>query len=65
MNAMLKDRLREWQGTSSQKEAASDLGIPLATYRKFLYGKRTPNKLAMAELGRRMDDPKLKQRAHR
>jgi hypothetical protein len=50
----LKDRLREWQGKRRQKEAASDLDIPLPTYRKFLYGKRTPTKLALAELLRRM-----------
>ena len=51
----LKDQLREWQGKRRQKEAAADLDIPLPTYRKFLYGKRTPNKLALAELNRRME----------
>lgn len=50
----LKDRLREWRGKRRQKEAASDLDIPLPTYRKYEYGKRTPNKLALAELLRRM-----------
>ena len=54
MIAPLKDRLREWQGKRRQKEAAADLDLPLPTYRKFLYGKRTPNKLAMAELERRL-----------
>lgn len=54
MSDQLKDRLREWQGKRRQKEAAADLDIPLPTYRKFLYGKRTPNKLALAELLRRM-----------
>jgi hypothetical protein len=55
MSGKLKDLLREWQGKRRQKEAAADLDIPLPTYRKFLYGKRTPNKLALAELVRRME----------
>ena len=54
MTQQLKDQLREWQGKRRQKEAAADLDIPLPTYRKFLYGKRTPTKLALAELLRRL-----------
>jgi len=54
MSDQLKDLLREWRGKRRQKEAASDLDIPLPTYRKYEYGKRTPTKLAMAELLRRM-----------
>lgn len=46
--------LKAWRGKLYQKEAASDLEIPLASYRKYENGKRTPNKLAMAELLRRM-----------
>jgi len=55
MTALLKDQLREWRGKRRQKEAAADLDIPLPTYRKYEYGKRTPNKLALAELTRRME----------
>lgn len=52
---LLKDDLRAWRGKRRQKQAASDLDIPLATYRKYEKGKRTPNPLAMAELRRRME----------
>lgn len=51
---LLKNQLREWRGSLRQKEAADILDLPLPTYRKYEYGKRTPNKLAMAELQRRM-----------
>jgi hypothetical protein len=47
--------LKEWRGDRIQKEAASALDIPAPTYRKYEYGKRTPNKLSMIELKRRMD----------
>jgi Helix-turn-helix len=55
MADLLKNRLREWRGKRRQKEAAADLDIPVPTYRKYEYGKRTPNRLALAELNRRMD----------
>ena len=55
MDKPLKDQLREWRGKRRQKEAAADLDIPLPTYRKYEYGHRNPNKLAMAELKRRME----------
>jgi hypothetical protein len=51
---IFKDKLRRWRGKRYQKEAADLLGIPFPSYRKYEYGKRTPNKLAMAELERRM-----------
>lgn len=54
MSDLLKARLREWRGKRRQKEAAADLDVSLATYRKWEYGRRTPNKLALAELERRM-----------
>jgi len=54
MAELLKDRLKIWRGKRYQKEAASDLDLPLPTYRKYENGKRTPNKLAMAELERRL-----------
>lgn len=53
---LLKDKLRIWRGKLYQKEAAEILGIPLATYRKYESGKRTPNKLALAELERRIGE---------
>ncbi len=49
-----KDELREWRGRLRQKEAAEKLDVPVATFRKWEIGKRTPNKLAMAEIKRRM-----------
>jgi len=52
----LAQKLNEWRGSRNAKEAASDLGIPLPSYRKYLNGKRSPNNLAMAELDRRMKD---------
>lgn len=54
LSTLLANKLRVWRGKRYRKEAASDLGIPLATYRKYEEGKRTPNKLAMAELERRL-----------
>lgn len=50
----LKNDLRAWRGNRNAKTAASDLDVPLPSYRKYLTGKRTPNKLAEAELRRRM-----------
>lgn len=46
------------RGTLRQKEMADRLGIPVGTYRKYESGKRTPNKLALAELERRIADLK-------
>ena len=51
---LLKKELQIWQGNRNAKTAASDLDLPLATFRKYRNGKRTPNKLALAELKRRM-----------
>lgn len=53
---LLKDRLKKWRGKLRKKEAAAILDIPFPTYRSYEYGKRTPNKLAMAELERRMEN---------
>jgi hypothetical protein len=50
----LKDELKKWTGDRNAKTAASDLGIPITTYRKYLSGKRHPSKLALSELRRRM-----------
>ena len=47
-------RLRKWRGQMMQKEAASILDVPIATLRKWEYGKRTPNKITLCELERRM-----------
>lgn len=51
---LLKKELAQWQGNRNAKTAAFDLQIPLPTFRKYRNGKRTPNKLALAELKRRM-----------
>lgn len=48
------DKLARWQGARTNGEAAKLLGIPKVTFRKYLYGDRTPGELAMAELERRM-----------
>jgi len=50
----LAEELKKWRGNLRQKEAASKLDIPLPTYRKYEYGERTPTKLALPELKRRM-----------
>lgn len=56
MSQLLADRLRLWRGKRYIKEAAAILGLPMGTYRKYEEGKRTPNKLAMAELERRLQE---------
>lgn len=57
---LLKKELAQWQGNRNAKTAAFDLDLPIPTFRKYLNGKRTPNKLAMVELKRRMDLSKEK-----
>lgn len=54
-SVMLKDRLKAMRGKLGQKQMAERLGLPLPTYRKYELGKRHPNKLALAELTRRME----------
>lgn len=54
MAELLAKRLKAWRGTRNARAAAAALNIPLETYRKYEWGKRTPNTLAMAELERRM-----------
>jgi hypothetical protein len=54
MAELLAKRLKAWRGTRNARAAAAALGIPLETYRKYEWGKRTPNALALAELERRM-----------
>jgi hypothetical protein len=56
VDELFGDRLKKWRGARLQKQAAGDLDIPLPSYRKYEYGKRTPNKLALAELERRMSE---------
>ena len=58
MEELLADRLKRWRGPLRQKEAAARLDLPLPTYRKYELGKRTPNKLALAELDRRLAQTK-------
>lgn len=56
---LLKDRLKEWRGRYSLKEAAAVLDIDYPTYRKYETGKRTPSKLALAEIERRLQERKM------
>lgn len=56
LTEQFKDTLRRWRGKLRQKEAASILDVPVATYRKWEIGKRTPKKLTQAEVVRRMAD---------
>ena len=51
-----KTQLKAWRGNRLQKEAAADLDVSLGTYRKWEYGKRTPTKITLAEILRRMGD---------
>jgi DNA-binding XRE family transcriptional regulator len=53
---LLKERLLEMRLARElrQKEMADRLGLPLNTYRSYEKGKRTPVKLALIELNRRM-----------
>ena len=48
--ALLKDRLKEWRGDRSLKEAAAVLKLDYPTYRKYETGKRSPCKMAMRYL---------------
>lgn len=50
-----KDKLVRWRGRLMQKEAADLLGVPLATLRKWEYGKRTPKAITLCEIERRMN----------
>jgi hypothetical protein len=56
MGQLLSKRLRRWRGKRYIKEAAALLNIPVGSYRKYEEGKRTPNKLALAELERRLEE---------
>ena len=49
---LLKDRLKQWRGKRSLKEAAAALGVDYPTYRKYETGKRNPCKLAAQQLDR-------------
>ena len=53
-DSLLKDRIRKWQGKRSLKECAAILDIDYPSMRKYATGKRTPCKLALIELERRM-----------
>lgn len=53
----LKDRLRKLRLSLQlrQKEMADRLDVGIGTYRNWEYGKKTPGKLAAAELDRRIE----------
>ena len=50
-----KDRVRQWRGKLTQKEAADIIGVPAPTWRAWEYGKRTPKKASAIEFERRME----------
>lgn len=56
MASALKDRLLKLRLSKMlrQKEMADRLDVELTTYRSWEKGKRTPKKLALAELERRI-----------
>lgn len=58
MASLLKDRLFALRKSKKliQKEMAGRLGVELTTYRSWEKGKRTPKKLALAELERRVGE---------
>jgi DNA-binding transcriptional regulator YiaG len=49
-----KDRVRQWRGRLTQKEAAAALDVPATTLRAWEYGKRQPKKASAQEFERRM-----------
>jgi DNA-binding transcriptional regulator YiaG len=55
MTELFSERLKKWRGKLYQKEAAAKLDVPLPTFRKWESGKRTPGKLTLAEVIRRME----------
>jgi len=55
MRESFATRLKNWRGPLRQKEAASVLDVKLGTFRSWENGKRTPNKLALIEIERRME----------
>lgn len=57
MPEQLSTRLKNWRlgNRLLLKEAAAKLDIPHGTYRKYEAGKRTPNKLALSEIERRLN----------
>lgn len=54
---LLKDRLLKIRLERSlyQKQMADALDVPLNSYRNWEYGKKTPRKMALDELERRLD----------
>lgn len=52
---LFKDRLRKWRGKRYQKEINDIFQVSVATIRKWEAGKRTPTKLSLAEIYRRME----------
>lgn len=59
MANLLADKIRQWRGRLSLKEAAAALDVDYPTFRKYASGKRTPCKLALAELERRMNETEI------
>jgi transcriptional regulator with XRE-family HTH domain len=51
---MFAKQLKAWRGKRSLKEAAAALDVDYPSYRKWETGKRTPAKLSLCELERRM-----------
>jgi predicted transcriptional regulator len=51
-------KLLAWRAGRSNGEAARLLGLPMPTFKKYIYGEREPSELAKAELVRRMEATK-------
>jgi transcriptional regulator with XRE-family HTH domain len=51
------NQLEQWRKIRDlrQKEAADKLDVPFGTYRSWERGKKTPHKLTMPEIQRRME----------
>ena len=56
MDKTFKKKIRAWRKSRGlvQKQAADVLDVSVRTYQGWEYGKTSPNKLALAELLRRM-----------
>lgn len=54
MSTDFSRRIKKWRGAMLHKEAADKLGVPIWTYRSWEYARRTPSKLALLEIERRM-----------
>lgn len=50
-------KLRIWRASRTQREAAKSLGLNLATYKNWEYGRNQPTTYAMNVVRERIDKP--------